>query len=60
MEIIIGLIILAKSIVTIDGPDFIMSINDECSQVIIDSGYTEAIDIHKYVTPTPEYVEACF
>ena len=48
------------SSVVVQGSDYTMTVNDECAQVIIDSGYTEAIDIHRHVTGTPEYVEACF
>lgn len=48
------------SSVVVQGSDYSMTVNTECAKVITDSGYTEALDIHRYVTGTPEYVEACF
>lgn len=48
------------SSVVVQGNDYSMTVNASCAQVITDSGYTEALDIHHYVTGTPEYVEACF
>lgn len=54
------IIVAMLSTVTVQGDDYNMVVNDECAQVIADSGYTNAIDVHRYVTGTAEYVEACF
>lgn len=54
------IITLLLSTVVVQGSDYSMTVNDECAQVITDSGYTDAIDIHRHVTGTPEYIEACF
>lgn len=37
-----------------------MTVNQECANVIITSGYDDVRDIHSKLSATPEYVKACF
>lgn len=60
MATLIALILISANLVTVQGNDYIMVVEPDCAALIEASGYTDALDIHRYLTPTPEYVEACF
>ena len=58
--IIITLIAFSTPTVNVSGDDFTMTVNVECAEVIENSGYTKAIDIHRKLSATAEYKKACF
>jgi hypothetical protein len=60
IAIVAGLTTASAPVTIVHGHDYDMTVTTECAQVIINSGYTSAIDVHRKLTGTPEYIAACF
>lgn len=64
LALIIALQILTlvntATVVDVQLSDATMHVNPACAEVIRNSGATTAIEVHRNVTGTPEYIKACF